>query len=72
MAADDLESAIRAVVCDSIEGAEELRAIAADRGLTQKVAAIVPADRCAGQEWGERRHFPARLPNGTLGVAAFQ
>eukprot|EP00969_Alexandrium_andersonii_P247129 10921602-Alexandrium_andersonii.AAC.1 len=70
MAADDLESTIRAVVCDSIEGAEELRA--ADRGLTQKVAVLIPAYRCAGHAWGDRRHFLARLPNGTLGVAAFQ
>eukprot|EP00969_Alexandrium_andersonii_P096571 4263699-Alexandrium_andersonii.AAC.1 len=57
MAADDLESTVRAVVCDAVEAAEELRAIAADRCRAQKVAIIIPMDRCSQRDWGEQRHF---------------
>eukprot|EP00969_Alexandrium_andersonii_P192947 8523243-Alexandrium_andersonii.AAC.1 len=63
---------LRAVLCEDKGAADEISDIAKDRGLVAQVALLLPAAAEGASTWGEARHFPARLPDGTLGVAPFR
>eukprot|EP00969_Alexandrium_andersonii_P151986 6720893-Alexandrium_andersonii.AAC.1 len=72
MGGEDPPQNLRAVLCDNKGAADEISDVAKDRGLTVQAALLLPAAAEGAGAWGEVRHSPARLPDGTLGVAPFR